>query len=81
MNPSEKDNLMRTINQIRSRFGVTILLIEHDMKLVMGICERLVVLDHGTIICEGVPHKIQHDPRVIEAYLGSGAKDLVGAHP
>lgn len=73
MNHSETEALMHTIRNIRNKFDLTILLIEHDMKLVMGICERIVVLDHGEIISEGDPKKIQSDPRVIEAYLGSSA--------
>lgn len=70
MNHSETHRLMNLIAQIRKDFGVTVLLIEHDMKLVMGICEKIFVLDHGVKIEEGQPEKIQNSKAVIEAYLG-----------
>lgn len=71
MNPEETKQLMNLLRKIREE-GVTIILIEHDMKAVMGICERLVVLEHGVKIAEGTPEEIRKNPQVIKAYLGSG---------
>lgn len=70
MNPTETAELMETIELIRSRFHIAILLIEHDMSFVMGICEHLVVLDYGRIIASGSPEEIRSNPKVIAAYLG-----------
>jgi len=75
MNPQETAELMKLISFIRKEFHLTILLIEHDMHLVMGICERLMVLDYGRTIAEGLPEDIKKNPAVIKAYLGQDALD------
>jgi branched-chain amino acid transport system ATP-binding protein len=73
MNPQETEELMKLIGFIRKEFRLTILLIEHDMRLVMGICERIMVLDYGRTIASGTPDEIQKNPAVIKAYLGEDA--------
>jgi branched-chain amino acid transport system ATP-binding protein len=70
MNPSETAELMENIRRIRDNFGIAVMLIEHDMKLVMNICEGICVLDHGKVIAKGTPDEIKSNPKVVEAYLG-----------